>query len=380
MNYKRNQHQCFALALGLAMSWGICATSNAQEVEKTQANLKSYNFVEVQGGVQTTLTDAKLDKLITPVGAVSIGRFFTPVIGARLHVNGWQAKSGFSDLNGGTYYKWNYITTDADVMLNLSNLFSKKRTHFINVMLLGGIGVSNVWGNDEANEIAAANTQLNMPFVWSKNRLSHNIRAGIRFETNVAKPVGVSLEVNANSLDDRFNSKHNNQDDWMITAMLGVSVRFGTKFKKAPAPVSVQPVQNYDNSRNTEQAVAKPTVVEKPKPKPEPKPETLREEHIYQINKYDPSKASTELQAVADYMKRNPNAKVSITGYADKGTGSSSVNMKISQKRANAFKKALVEKYNVDSSRIVIDAKGDTVQPFSENDKNRCVIIIGPAE
>jgi len=75
MSYKRSQHKCFALALGVAMFWGgSCATSNAQDVEKTQANLKSYNFIEVQGGVQTTLTDAKLDKLITPVGAVSIGR------------------------------------------------------------------------------------------------------------------------------------------------------------------------------------------------------------------------------------------------------------------------------------------------------------------
>lgn len=369
-----------ALAVGLVISCGCCATAAAQEEEKTQANLQSYNFVELQGGVQATLTDAKIDKLITPVGAVSIGRFFTPVIGARLHVNGWQAKSGFSDLNGGTYYKWNYVTTDADVMLNLSNLFSKQRNHFINVMLLGGIGVTNVWGNDEANEIASENTQLNMPFVWSKNRLSHNIRAGIRFETNVAKPVGVSLEIDANSLDDRFNSKHNNQDDWMITAMLGVSVRFGSKFKKAPAPVSVQPVQEYDNSRNTEQVVAKPVVVEKPKPKPEPKPETLREEHIYQISQSDPSKATTEMQKVADYMKRNPNAKISITGYADKGTGTSSINMKISKKRAEAFKEELVEKYGVDSSRIVVDAKGDTVQPFSENDKNRCVIIVGPVE
>ena len=211
-----------------------CA-ANAQESDKGE--LKSYNFVEIQGGVQTTLTDAKMDKLITPVGAFSIGRYFTPAVGARLHVNGWQAKSGYNDLG---FYKWNYLTTDLDLLVNLTNLFSKTKSgsHPLNVILLGGIGLTNSWGNDEANLMASANPNLNMPLVWDGNRLSHNIRAGLRLETNVTKPVGVSLEVNANSLDDRFNSKMNDADDWQLSAMLGISIRFGHKYKK-PAPVVV---------------------------------------------------------------------------------------------------------------------------------------------
>ena len=31
----------------------------------------------------------------------------------------------------------------------------------------------------------------------------------------------------------------------------------------------------------------------------------------------------------------------------------------------------------MDPSRLKSDSKGDTVQPFEENDKNRCVIITG---
>ena len=47
---------------------------------------------------------------------------------------------------------------------------------------------------------------------------------------------------------------------------------------------------------------------------------------------------------------------------------------------ADSFKKELVEKYNIDANRIATDSKGDSVQPFAENDKNRCVIVDGKAE
>jgi hypothetical protein len=36
-----------------------------------------------------------------------------------------------------------------------------------------------------------------------------------------------------------------------------------------------------------------------------------------------------------------------------------------------------VEYHGLDAARITTDSKGDTVQPFPENDKNRCVIVTG---
>lgn len=344
------------------------------ELKNQKGTLKSYNFIELQGGVQLTSTDAKMTDLITPVGAFSIGRYFTPVVGARLHVNGWQAKSGYNDLG---FYKWNYITTSADVLLNLTNMFSKDKSgaHPINVILLGGIGLNNAWGNEEANCMAEANNKLNMPLVWDDNRLSHNIRAGLRLETDVTKPFGVSLEVNANSLDDRFNSKMNDADDWQFTAMLGVSFRFGHKTTK---PVIV-----------SEKYIAPPAP--KPAPKPVPKyitrtkeikkqvPVSLHEEAFFLICKSDPKAGMPKIQEVAQFLKDYADAKVIVVGYADKGTGNAKLNMMYSKRRAENYKKELVEKYGCDESRITVDAKGDTVQPFAENDKNRCVIIDGTA-
>lgn len=369
--------------LALASLMLASGTANAQESGK--GALQSYSFVELQGGAQVTLTDAKKSELITPVGSFSIGHYFTPCIGARLHVNGWQAKSGYDAIN--SYYKWNYVTTNADLLFNLTNMVcGKSQSHFLNVILVGGIGLTTAWSNDEANTLARANTNLNMPLVWDDTRLSHNIRAGLRLETDVTKPLGVSLEVAANSLDDRFNSKMNNNDDWMITAQLGLSFRFGHKYKKAapvviPRPVEPEPVVEPEPEPVVEPA-PEPVVEHAPKPvvvAEKKAPETLREEVFYKICSSSDN-ANAQYKRVAEYLQRNPDAKVKVTGYADKGTGNTQTNMKYSRQRAQNFKDKLVKEYNVDASRIVVDAKGDSVQPFSENDKNRCVIAIGPAE
>lgn len=365
----------FAAVFCMLASGAAMAQGNNEET------LKSYNFVEAQGGGQITLTDAKMDKLITPVGALSFGRYFTPVVGARLHVSGWESKSGYNDLG---FYKWNYVTTNADLLVNLSNLACKNSNHFLNVIFVAGVGLTTGWGNDDANAMAAANQGLNMPFVWDDTRLSHNIRAGLRLETNVTKPVGVSLEINASSVDDRFNSKYNNTDDWMVTAMLGVSFRFGHKYgKSAPAPVPV-PVEVV------KEEPAPAPVVEEPAPKPEPKvitrkiekkvPVRLHEERFYKLRESDAEGNKSQMKRVADFLKDYPEAKVTVVGYADKGTGTPALNVKYAKQRADQYKKELVDNYGADASRIITDSKGDKVQPFEDNDKNRCVIVDGEAQ
>lgn len=360
----------FAAAMCLLTSGVV----SAQESDK--GKLKSYSYLEVQGGGQITLTDAKMDKLITPMGAISFGHYFTPVVGARLHVSGWESKSGFDNVG---YYKYNYITTNADLLLNLTNLVCHKGNgaHPLNVIFVGGIGLTNAWSNDDANKMAAANHDLNMPLVWDGNRLSHNIRAGLRLETNVTKPFGVALEVAANSLDDRFNSKYNNTDDWMITASLGLSYRFGHKYRKpAPKPAPVE------------------VVAPKPTPKPAPKPVTrvvkrtvekkvpveLNEVRFYKLREANAEGEKAQMQRVADFLKSYPEATISVVGYADKGTGNPKLNVKYAKQRADKYKESLVKDYGADASRIVTDSKGDTVQPFEDNDKNRCVIVKGQAE
>ena len=328
-------------------------------------NWQSFSYVEAQGGLQLTSTNAPMDKLMTPTAALSFGHYFTPVVGARLHVNAWQSKSGFKDLD--QYYKWKYVTPSVDLLLNMSNLLSQNQDRALNVILLGGVGLNYAWDNDELKDLGIAPQRI--PLAWEDNRLSHNLRAGLRLETNQSKPLGFSLEVNANSLDDRFNSKINDADDWQFTAMVGLNFRFGYKGKKH-IPVT----------RQIEETIWEDVPVVKKVKKQEPytveKPVTLHKEVFYDIRVSDNVDPSVIQAEVAKFMKENPNSKVTIVGYADKGTGNARLNKMYAERRAETFKKDLIEKHGVNGDMLVVDSKGDTVQPFPDNnDKNRCVII-----
>ena len=328
-------------------------------------NWQSFSYVEAQGGLQLTSTNAPMDKLMTPTAALSFGHYFTPVVGARLHVNAWQSKSGFKDLD--QYYKWKYVTPSVDLLLNISNLLGQNQDRALNVILLGGVGLNYAWDNNELQDLGIAPQRI--PLAWEDNRLSHNLRAGLRLETNPSKPLGFSLEVNANSLDDRFNSKINDADDWQFTAMVGLNFRFGYKDKKH-IPVT----------RQIEETIWEDVPVVKKVKKQEPytveKPVTLHKEVFYDIRVSDNVDPSVIQAEVAKFMKENPNSKVTIVGYADKGTGNARLNKMYAERRAETFKKDLIEKHGVNGDMLVVDSKGDTVQPFPDNnDKNRCVII-----
>ena len=83
-----------------------------------------------------------------------------------------------------------------------------------------------------------------------------------------------------------------------------------------------------------------------------------------------------KVEDVVAYLNKYPEAKVSITGYADKGTGNPKINVGYAQKRAQMVADLLTKKFGISSSRITVDSKGDTVQPYEQNDLNRVSICI----
>ena len=78
---------------------------------------------------------------------------------------------------------------------------------------------------------------------------------------------------------------------------------------------------------------------------------------------------------VAEYMKQNPDAKVVVTGYADRDTGTSEYNQTLSERRAQAVYDILVDNYGISPSRLSVQADGSSTQPYPTNDWNRIVIF-----
>ena len=210
------QKKLLASALFLLFTGGV----NAQE------QLSSYQFFEAQGGLQFTSTNASITKLLNPTFGLSYG-IMTPTVGGRLNINGLESKGRYESLDQN--YKWKYYTADLDLLLNLTNIFSNDYNHTLNLMFVGGVGLSHSWNHE-------GQTQASV-----KHNYFHNLRAGLRLETNITKPWGVSLEVDANNTSDYFNGKTNNSDDWGFSAMLGINYRFGQKYKaKKTAPAMLE--------------------------------------------------------------------------------------------------------------------------------------------
>lgn len=376
------------IKLFLLAAMAIMASSAASAQESCSGECQQlgykpypYNFIQLQGGVGTTFTDVKFTDLISPTASFGIGRMFFPAVGARLHVNAWESKGGFKTAGDPLTYKYNYVTTDLDLMLNLSNIFSKKHRHLVDLYLIGGVGLNYAWNNDEYNELLATYPTVvyDTELAWGegttrKSLLNHNLRAGLLADINIAKHWSVGLEVDANSLDDRFNSKHNNSDDWMVTAQLGITYKFGFKKvekKVAPAPVVVPA------PAPTPAPVVRPTPPPAPVPAPAPKvvDEPLDETIFYDIRQSTPNPDELIKKAV-EWAKKHPDQTITIVGYADKGTGNAKINQKYSQQRAESVAEAL-QAQGIPASQLKVEYKGDTVQPFSENDKNRCTIVAG---
>ena len=97
---------------------------------------------------------------------------------------------------------------------------------------------------------------------------------------------------------------------------------------------------------------------------------------FFRIDSYKIDKGQqVSVYNTAEYLKANPNATVKIVAYADRQTGTPAYNLALSEKRAKAVADALTSEYGIDSSRISVDWKGDTEQPYAENDWNRVAIF-----
>ena len=359
----------------------IALSASAQGTEKDYKPFP-HVFVGAQGGAQTTFTDYDQLKLITPTASVYVGSWFTPVVGARLHVNGIWNKGGY-DQNGHDFkYDYKYITPSLDLLINLNTLFGKKDWYPVNVYLIGGIGLNYAWDNDDAN----AHKDV-MPLVWKDDRLSHNARVGAQVDVNLAKHWSLNLEVAANSLGDRYNSKVNDKDDWSLTAQLGLTYKFGFKKSKPASPVVVASVGDFNDGKNAETAAATPTYrtridttwYDDVQYKDVPAEEKLEKNIYYGIRESNLANPQAEIDAIADFVKTHKNCKVTVTGYADKGTGSAAINKKYAQERAEKATRGLIAA-GVPAGIITTKSLGDTVQPFAENDKNRVVITVATGQ
>lgn len=361
----------FFLAAMLFLAAGYSAQAVTTEGQAMDYKPFPHMFVNLQGGMQTTFTNYSQADLITGTASVSFGAMFTRVIGARLHVNGAWNKGGVSTFERDFRYDYNYITTNVDVMLNILGCIPSMKQSPLGVFLIGGVGLNTAWNNDDATTINNTLGSNLLNGAWDGTRLSHNLRVGCMVEYSINRLISINAELDANSLSDRFNSKLSDCDDWQITAQVGVAFKFGYKKKPVvlPPPVVI-PEEVWETRVDTiwyNDTVYVDVVRDR----------EIKKEIFFGVRADGVDQSKSAIVEVANFLKGVQNAEITITSYADKGTGTPKANMKYSQKRAENTKKALIAA-GVDPSIIkTVQWKGDTEQPYAENDKNRLSVISG---
>ena len=360
-------------------------TASAQEADKTVNVFNPHWYVQAQVGGQYTLGEIGFSDLISPNAQVGLGYNFNKVVGARLSFNAWQSKGG-QKVNTTTYkWKWNYVAPMVDATFNLTNLFCEYNPErIVSVGVFGGIGANIAWSNEEAATAKAGimsnykNSSENpLEYLWKKtdgkgSKAFFAARLGANVDFRVSDRVSLGLEVSANTLSDHYNSKKAGNPDWYFNALVGAKIALGKTHstKTIPAP---KPVEKIIERVIEKQIVPAPAPVETKK---EVAAEEFRRDIFFTIgNSVIAKSQASKITEIVNYMKENPDAKITLTGYADKGTGSDAINDKVAARRAQTVYNALAAK-GVAKSRMIKKSAGSRVQPFSENGMNRVTICI----
>ena len=368
-----------------------CFTASAQQQQAApqtaKDSIEAFNphwYVQAQIGGQYTLGEVKFGDLLSGNFQLSGGYNFTPVWGLRLAIDSWQSKGG-TDLTylglGEKTWKYYFIAPTVDVTCDLTNwILGYKADRIFNFGLLAGMGVNIGWDNDEACELKAQ--ILGMPFtdpahqmseLWCGTKARFVGRVGAYADFRVSRRVSLGLEVNCNATSDHYNSKKAGNADWYFNALAGVKVRLGKVNKK----VAVEKQEPVVVEKIIEKVVEKPVekiVIKEPEPK---KRETLRRDIFFTLRGSDVSR--TEMAKVEDvvaYLNKYPEARVAVTGYADRRTGNPKINIGYAEKRAQVIANLLTGRFGISPTRVIVDSKGDTVQPYEQNDLNRVTICI----
>jgi hypothetical protein len=377
-------------------------------------------FISLEGGVNSLVSEGFRDRLfknnVNWTGGLAIGKWFSPVWGLRIsgaagklkgnhpdpnglwYVGWYHHKSG-SPMAGGTYIfnqpdvvreryldkdgnnPFSYIDVTADFMVNLKNLFTPYNPKgFFDPVVYVGAGYAITLGHN-FDPFKTAKTPNTTPV---DNAV---LKGGLQLNFRVADPVKFYIAAEGILLPENFDRYVWNISTYegALALKLGLTYNFNFRhFVKGDFrdPNEIAALNREINElRNRPQVVCPPIPVcpTCPEPKVVEKPvaPTEMEPVFFLIDSYTIRDSQmTKVTQAAEFLINHPSAKLELVSYADAQSGTPSYNMQLSKKRTDAVAKILVNKFGIDKKRLTLKYKGDTVQPFAENDLNRVTIFI----
>lgn len=382
------------LMLGLAISAG------AQKEESPLANdFKPGWFLGANGGINWFLGEGnnfirpnagnKVDliKGIGVLGRASLAYKFTPVYALRgslgyNHNNHYRPGPNNTDVMN----VFNTGTLNADLLINLSNKnLGYDANRKVDFSIFGGAG------------LAYLNNNIGL--------LGGLVRGGFQGDYNINPKLALNLIAELNILQDNYNNEAESVPfDLSPAVTIGLSYKITKPTKKAKvAPVVEEVVQQKTDlaDKSTNVIEKKDTIVKKvvdntlvadTKTVKSTKDSIvkivkdvynagLNEKMFFAINNanVEDAKYQVSIDKIAEFVKAHPDAIITVSGYADKSTGSVDANNMMSKMRAVNVANTLIRQYGVDYKNIVVKWYGGGVQPYLVQSKNRLATVKSPA-
>ncbi|MCE5179419.1 MAG: OmpA family protein [Porphyromonadaceae bacterium] len=384
----------FSLLLFSAL---VAFSISAQEVQNVShgtvylKNKASDNwYIGLGGGTNIYTTtgesdaDASFGDRLGWMGQIEIGRWNSPNWGARLVIDGGHIKHVNPAVVAPFGPEKNWLGGHVDIMYNVINAWGSYNPDRV-YSLIPYLGIGYMYGlNDDWKKPYPDNST----FKNQNQTLTYNV--GLINNFQLSNSVALFLELGFRLTDAGFDGDTPGiaeyiSYDGIFTGTAGVKFGLGGKQTFTPAELMDYNLINDLNSQinrlraeNEELRLRPESCPECPEVQP-----TVVSESVYVPNvvffRINSSKIDKGQQVsvynTAEYMKANENAKVNIVAYADKQTGTPEYNFALSERRARAVADALTSEYGINSDRISIDWKGDTEQPYAENDWNRVAIF-----
>ncbi|MDE6196366.1 MAG: OmpA family protein [Muribaculaceae bacterium] len=312
---------------------------------------------------------------------VGFGKWFSPYLGWRLAFNGGPLHYERDGMN-----KFKYVGANLDFMWDMFNsLGGVNSKRVFSIIPFVGLGGTYAWDFNPTGNIASRHGGT------KDNSWTLPVSGGLQMRFRLCKYVDFFAEARASFYGDNWNNIAEGRPvDINVTVNGGFAITFGGRDYRSYNPCDyLGYINNLNDQVNDLRGALTTTAAALAAAEAQlPCPEVVEAEATvieaaplmatvrFTLNSSKISDIEmVNVFNIAQWMKENPEQTVAIAGYADKDTGTSTYNMELSKRRAEAVRDALVNKYGINPDRLSLSAEGSDVQPYDVNNWNRIVIF-----
>lgn len=358
----------------------LSASVSAQTV--TESKVLDNVYVGINGGVATKTTGHSWMSGLNPNVGLRIGRNVTPVLGFAVESNVYFSNKPAESV--GTVVRT--MNTSALGTVNLSNLMGGYRgePRAFEVTALYGLGWGHVFGNSSKvnhDNTLTSKAGLDLAFnlgrakawqvyvepamIWTlngitgTNKCQYNIdHSGFQLNAGIVYKFKNSNGTHNFAIADLRNQSEIDMLNAKINDLRG-------DLDGRDAMLAAKDRQISDLRKSLDDCNKKPRY-QKPATVTNLQPTVLFRQGKSVV---DPAQYAP-IELIAQYMKNHPEARIEIRGYASP-EGPAELNQRLSEERADAVKKILVDKYKISANRLETKGYGTTDKLFEQVEFNR---------